>query len=273
MNMNRTGFTLAELLIATIVAAILGTALARLLVNDSKFVSRQEAMLGARGTARTAMNWTTSELRMVTDGGLIAAAPDSVRVRVPYAFGLVCGFAGLSRVVSLLPVDSVQYAMATPSRLAWRSGATTYDFPASLVLSASSDTTACTDDSIRVFPGGRLLRVAVLDLPPVGSIAYLYERVTYRFAPSSDLPGRIGLWRKRGSAAYEELVAPFDTSASFGFLVGSSTTALDNPPADLGTVTGLELRLVGASDFVPRGAPKAQTFELVTQVRFHNKAN
>jgi len=271
--LNRHGFTLVELLVATVVAAILGTALARLLVNDSRFVSRQEAMLSARHTARTAMNWMAAELRMVSDGGLLAATPESVRVRVPYAFGLVCGFSGIQRVVSLMPVDSLQYANANPDGLAWQSGGGTYNFPSSFSLSPSSDTATCTDDSIRVVPGGRLLRIGVISLPPTGSVAYLYETITYKFAPSADLSGRIGLWRRAAGSTYEELVAPFDSAAGFGFLVGSSTTALDNPPGDLETVTGIELRLVGASQYVPRGATKAQTFELVTQARFQNKFN
>ena len=55
--------------------------------------------------------------------------------------------------------------------------------------------------------------------------------------------------------------------------MGSSLDALDNPPADLETVSGLELRLVGASEFTPRGASGPQTFELTTQLRFANKGN
>lgn len=247
--------------------------MARLLVNDSRFVGRQEAMLSARRTARTALNWLAPELGMVTDGGLLAASPESVKVRIPYAFGLLCG-SGLARIVSVMPVDSLQFANANPGGLAWQSGGGSYDFPGSLVLSATSDTATCTADSIRVLPGGRLVNViGWIFTPPAGSVAYLYETVTYKFAPSTELSGRVGLWRKAGSAAYEELVTPFDTAASFGFLVGSSSTALDVPPGNLQTVMGLELRLIGASEYVPRGAPRAQTFELVTQVRFHNRTN
>ena len=53
----------------------------------------------------------------------------------------------------------------------------------------------------------------------------------------------------------------------------ASLDALGNPPADLETVTGLELRLVGSSEFTPRGASGPQTFELTTQLRFTNRGN
>lgn len=274
--MNRMGFTLIELLIATIVAAILGTALARLLVNDSRFVARQEAMLSARRTARTGMNLANVELRMISDGGLLDASPDTVAVRVPYAFGMACDKAGGLLYVSLLPVDSLAYASATPDGLAWRRSNGVYAFLNGVGVAASTDSVVCAADSIRVVPDGQMLELSGVpsgapNQPEVGSIAYLYQNVSYKFAPSTDLPGRLGLWRKASGAAYEELVAPFDTSSGFGFLVGSSTTALTSPPADLTTVSGLELRLVGASEFTPRGATDPQIFDLVTQVRFANR--
>ncbi len=73
--MTRRGFTLVELLIAMVVTALLGVALTTLLISDSRFVSRQQAMLQARMAARASMNVMTVELQLVSDSGLIAAAP------------------------------------------------------------------------------------------------------------------------------------------------------------------------------------------------------
>jgi prepilin-type N-terminal cleavage/methylation domain-containing protein len=276
--LSRRGFTLVELLIATIVAGILGTALARLLVNDSRFVARQEAMLSARSTARTAMNWMATELRMIGDSGLVAASGTSVTLRVPYAFGVVCERSSNLLVISLMPTDSLAYATALADGLAWRRPSGEYQSIPGVGVSASSDSAACALDSIRVVPDGKLVGLSGTPAgaphqPPAGSIGYLYQTVTYRFAASVDLPGRIGLWRQAGSAADEELVAPFAAAAGFGFLVGASLDALDAPPADLETVNGLELRLIGESEFTPRGASGPQAFELITQLRFANKGN
>jgi prepilin-type N-terminal cleavage/methylation domain-containing protein len=72
--MRSRGFTLVEVLIAIAVMSVLATALTRILLSDSRFVSRQEALLTARQTARAAMNVMSVELRMVSDSGLLARA-------------------------------------------------------------------------------------------------------------------------------------------------------------------------------------------------------
>jgi prepilin-type N-terminal cleavage/methylation domain-containing protein len=273
--LRRAGFTLIELLVAMTVAAILTTALARLLVNDSRFAARQEAMLSARRTARTAQNWVSIELGMVGDSGLRAAAPDSVVVRVPYAFGIACDRVSSQQIVSLAPSDSVAYASAVPAGLAWRRSNGTWVF-VTVSAHASSDSSACLADSIHTVPSGRLVGLDGIPAgppfqPDPGSISYLYQLVTYRFAASVDLPGRTALWRRAGNAPPEELAAPFAAGSGFGFLVGSSLTAQNTPPATLSTVRGLELRLIGASETTPRGAAGPMTFPLVTQIQFMNR--
>ena len=72
--MSRRGFTLAELLVAMVVMSVLGLALVQVLIGNAHFVSRQDAMMDARLTARAAMYSMIGELQDVTDGGLAAAA-------------------------------------------------------------------------------------------------------------------------------------------------------------------------------------------------------
>ncbi len=273
--MSARGFTLAELLVAMAVMAILGTALARLIISNSRFVSQQEAMLEAREAARAAMHSISSELRMVGDGGLLAAAAESVKVRVPIAFGMTCRTSGGAVVASMLPVDSATYASAAPAGLAWRDATGSYTvITLSITVSASTDTAACSVDSIRVVPGGWLIEITGIpggQRPPSGSIFYIFEIITYSFRPSAELPGRIGLWRRTGSAPYEELVAPFDSTARFAFLLGANLDPTETVPADLDSVRGLELRLVGASDYPPQGRSSPSRFNLRTRVAFMNK--
>jgi prepilin-type N-terminal cleavage/methylation domain-containing protein len=274
---NRPGFTLAELLVTMVVVAILGTALARLIVSNSRFVSEHDAALEAREAARAGMHTMSSELRMVGKSGLLAASRDSVRLRVPIAFGMICRTIAATTVASMLPVDSATYTAAVPEGLAWRSAAGIYTLiTRSLTVSSSANLAACAVDSIRVVPRGWLADITGIpggQTPPPGSIFYLFQTVTYAFRPSGQLPGRIGLWRKTGSTPYEELVAPFDSSARFAFLLGPDLQLSLVPPADLNTVRGLELRLVGASDYIPQGRPAPATFDLRTRVVFMNQGS
>jgi prepilin-type N-terminal cleavage/methylation domain-containing protein len=264
---TRRGFTLIELLITMFVLGILGTALARLMISNSRFVSQQETELEARQTARAAMNVVLPELRMVSDGGLLAAGRDSVRVRVPYAFGVFC----LNEYVVLAPPDSAVYATALYTGIAYQLPTGLYGFDSTVtVLGTTTNTADCDADSVRAIPGGQRLRLSVANLAAPGNLFYLYQDVTYRFANSTALPGRRGLWRQAQGAAAEELLSPFDTAARFVFLVGSRLTPQLTVPGLLNTVRGLELRLVGASVNPAQGKAQPTRFALHPRVRFGN---
>jgi prepilin-type N-terminal cleavage/methylation domain-containing protein len=264
--MTRRGFTLIELLVTLVVLAILGTALARLMMSNSRFVARQEAQLEARQTARAAMNVVTTELRMVSDGGLLAASADSVRVLVPYAFGVLCrnGYALLA------PPDSAAYAAAVPGGIAYQQASGGYTFNGAVaVTGTTASTTECDKDSLRLVPGGKRITLSSTTLPTT-AIFYLYQRVTYKFAASVALPGRRALWRNT-SAGNEELLAPFADSARFAFLVGSRLTVQTTVPAFLSQIRGLELRLTGESEGIPEGASAPIRFPLAPRVKFMNQ--
>jgi len=272
--MKSRGFTLVEVLIAIALMSVLAAALTRMLLSDSRFVSRQEALLTARQTARATINVMSVELRMVSDSGLLAASGDSVLVRIPYAYGIGCDIDGaLGRVVSLMPADSLMFANAVTAGIARRRADGTYGFTSPVTISTPADGTKCTTQGIQLIPDGMVLNVLPIAAVDFGDIFYLYQLVTYRFMPSADMPGRRGLWRRVGAGAYEELAAPFDSTAGFRFLVGPNLTVTSVPPADLRTVNGLELNIVAESYEPPRGRSEYQTFELPVQVVFLNKVN
>jgi prepilin-type N-terminal cleavage/methylation domain-containing protein len=264
---KRRGFTLVELLIAIVLFGLLGTALARLMISNSRFVARQEAQLEARQTARAAMNSIIAELRMVSDGGLLAAAPESVTVRIPYAFGVLCR----NEYALLTPPDSAAYAAAVPGGIAYRQPDGTYTFDATVTVTGTTASTAdCDADSVRVVPGGLRITLSQSNIAPPATIFYLFQTVTYRFAPSVMLPGRKGLWRRVG-ATNEEILAPFATTARFAFLVGSRLTVQTAPPGTLSQIQGLELRLTGESENTPAGAAAPLQFALSPRVKFMNR--
>jgi hypothetical protein len=218
---------------------------------------------------------------MVTDNGLVAANPDSVTVRVPYAFGVACTQNSGWVIVSLLPADSASYFSASIGGYAWRGTTGSYLFKEPATVSPSF-TTFCgssyTNPPVKTLSAtGWSARAVYVPndtlTPPPGTVVYLYQLVRYAFAPSAELPGRIGLWRtvlaSGSTVSRNELVAPFDTSASFQFL-DSTYTPHATPPANLNTVKGLRLLLVAASETAPEGRTKPVQFNITTDVVFRN---
>jgi type II secretory pathway pseudopilin PulG len=279
VSRRRAGFVLAELLVAMVIAAIIGIALTQLVVSQSRFVALQGGIMQSRGGARAALNVMARDLRMVTDSGLVAASPESVTVRVPYAFGVACTQVSGRTVVSLLPADSASYYSASLSGYGWRdsTGAFEYEEPATASASLTSYCTNSlyTNPTITTLSAPGWAPTAVALAPndvhtAPGAIVYLYQLVRYAFAPSGQLPGRIGLWRTLVSTAQrDELVAPFDSAAGFQFL-DSTLAAHATPPSDLNTVHGLRLVLVAASELPPEGRSVPMQFSLTTDVVFRN---
>lgn len=276
---NRKGLTLVELLVALIVASLVGGAMLKVMLSEARASSQREAWRSARSVARGSLNRLLSDLRMVeAEGGVEAASNDgqSITVRVPYAMGVLCS--SIAPVTaSLLPVDGPTWTAASFGGFAWRdtlSGAYTYVTagvsvtPGALPLCTANSVAAISPSSPS--PGRIVLLGGTLGgTPAIGTPVLLFERVQYRFAPSTLLPGKIGLWRTTAGGD-EELAAPFDASSRFRYHVQGTPLAQDNAPAPLATFRGVELRLRGESDPSTAGGGTKRV-DLTTAVFFKNR--
>jgi hypothetical protein len=232
----------------------------------------------ARAGSRAGFNVIVQDLRAVGRGGLLAAGADSIVVRVPVAFGLTCSQPpGGVTAISLFPPDSVLLAGAVVAGYAWRDSTTAWNVvePAAVANDNAplSDCSGAAPKPIAVIPGGRVIRVSPNDAAtPAASPVYLYQVVRYRIAVSTELPGRLALWREvSGGSGPEELVAPYDTGTTFSFLVGNALTRQAAPPASLDSVRGVRLRLVGQSETPAEGRSVPTRFDLATDIVFVNR--
>lgn len=292
-SLTRRGFTLVELLISMIVTAIIGAALVRMVLSQARFMDQQEAWREARSVSRGGINRLLSDLRAVEagvgvgTGGLRAAAAggQDFRVRVPYAFGVLCGMAANVYTVSLLPVDSTMFAQSGYTGFALRNKAGVYTYHASNLLNVAGTVALCLNgvyDSIHTVPtlngspAGKVVNLtrtagAILPAPDRGSIVYLYRDIRYEFKASTVIPGRTGLWRTMVSGgATEELAAPFDATARVNFYNLDAVPAQAAVPP-LENVRGLELRLNGMSERTPAGSAAPKTANMTTSVFFENR--
>ena len=284
---SRRGFTLVELIIGMVIFAIVGALFTQLLLTQGRFFDKMGAGNSARNVSRASLNRMVSDLRMIeATGGVVAASPTSLTVRVPFALGVVCGSntspstsGNSSTAISILPVDSVVYNAPGFFGYAWRSattGAYTYvENPAAQTKNSGQN--LCGGVGITTLPNGLTARLTpVVTGSSLGTPLFLYRRLRYEFKASTAVPGKVGLYRTTIfpdlSETTEELVAPFSNTARFRFfVVTDNVNAYDNPPALLSDLRGIELHLDGMSERPVQGSISAESAPFTTAVFFKNR--
>jgi prepilin-type N-terminal cleavage/methylation domain-containing protein len=289
---GRHGFSLVEIITALTILSIIGVALTKMVVMQTRSFQFENAGRRARAVPRSAMNIMLTDMRMVQDiGGLDSIDATNNRwvdLKAPIAFGVVCELTGSSAYVALVAVDSFQIASSKYGGYAVRTSGGTYNYSPA----GNADTVTIADVSKCHGPGyysdtaslgGRTGSVVkVTPAPPagaaVGAPAFVYQRVRYEFAPSGIYSNRYGLYRKISGRANtdslkEELIAPFSSTARFRYFVNpanyhdtSSTTA----PTNMNTIRGFQIyRPAESSDTVP-GHTAPQHAYTTTAVFFKN---
>jgi hypothetical protein len=252
-----------------------GLSILRTFTSQARMVDLQTRRLDARAVSRASVNFFMSEARMVETGsGVVAASASSVTLRIPVVMGMVCGTSGAATVLSLMPVDSVMMASAAISGHAYRQGSGVYSYTEGTTAVSSYGGSACDDESITTVAGGTMVAVTPqMAGAEVGTVAFLYQRVRYDFAASTELTGRVGLWRTlEKSGASEELAAPFDAASQFRFYRTDQDT-VDTGVPTLSQIRGIRLELVGASERTRFGKNTPETSRLQTAVFFMNRLN
>jgi prepilin-type N-terminal cleavage/methylation domain-containing protein len=276
----RSGFTLVELLVGIVIFAIIGAAFTRMLTIQGRFYDRQGQGNAARNVSRASLNRVVSDFRMIeATGGVVAASPTSLTIRIPFAIGVVCANNGAATHISILPVDSMSYVKAGFSGYAWRTSTTgVYNYVENPATEGGGDPAVCVGQNITTVPGGKV--VAVTPLVPatagLGTPVFLYARVRYEFKASTAVPGRIGLYRTQiaadGGESSEELVAPFAATAHWKFFVlNGGNVPQDAAPGDLSTIRGLELHLDGISENRAVAVASNESAPFTTAVFFKNR--
>jgi len=244
--MRRRGLTLVELLIAIVLLGIVGAGITRMLSSQLRFFASGTNSRDARSVSRNALNLTRSELRMVEPRGIVAASADSMTIQTPYLMGLYCA----ANTAMFVPTDSQTLTLAQYGGYAWRD--TTAGAPYTYVAGSSAPTAGaaatCTGAGLAVIPSGPIFTVApALGTVPTGAPFFIWQTVTYKFANSVLVPGRIALWRRAGTAAAEEVAVPLNATSRFNYYT-TGTTSSTAIPSPLNAMRGVEMVLVGESE-------------------------
>ncbi len=269
---RRRGFTLVEMLVAVVLLGIVGLSITRLLQSQMHFFQRSSGARDARAVSRNALNLMRNEMRMIEPSGITAASPTSITVNVPYAMGVYCS----SSTATFMPVDSLTRVTATYSGYAYRD--TALNAPYTYVTSSSAPTTGllanCTGVGMTPVPGGAVRAMSpTMPMLPAGAPVLLYQTITYSFANSVLVPGRTALWRTLAGGAAEEVAVPFGATSRFRFYVSGGVTAQDAAPGTLGTISGVELVLIGESERNSPGTGAPETSDTRVSIFFRNAVN
>ena len=293
---RQAGFTIVEIITSLTIIAIIGLAMTKLVLGQTRSFQYDNGARRARAAARSAMNILITDLRMTQDNGGVTAVDAAnnrrIDVRVPTVFGFVCEKNAGNIVASLVAADSFQVASSKYGGYAVRdSVAGTYAY----VAATSGDTITATNvsrchaagvdifsDTTRV--AGRRGGVFVMaPAPPgiagVGAPMFVWHTVTYEFKTSAIYPGRYGLYRTvRGRAntdtTSDELIAPFKSTARFSYYTQGPYATNDVPlttaPGVLNNIRGFQIFLPAeSSDTMPtRNTP--QSANTTTAVFFKN---
>ena len=270
---NRSGTTLTELLVVMVVMGVVGASMTGLMVSQSRFFNDQEGQANARRVARTPTTLLLSDLRAVeTTNGIVSATPSSFDVRVPYRTGVVCGASGGSLIATMQPVDSMIVANVTHTGWFWVDsiGGVHYRLAGAAPSNASGSASVCTGNSITPITNGNVVAFPITPSGAnPGSTVTLYHRVQYFWGNSTSVPGTRALFRRVLSlGTNEELVAPFDTTATFRYHLANGTISTN--PGTMSEVRGIEFSLTGLNERNLTSG-RTQRTPLVTSVFFENR--
>jgi prepilin-type N-terminal cleavage/methylation domain-containing protein len=286
---SRRGFSLVEIITALTILAIIGGAMTKMLLAQTRGYQYDNGGRRSRTAARSAMNIMIPDLRMTQDNGGVSYIDGvnhrRVDVRVPVAFGVVCEVTGSTVAMAITPVDSFQLATIKYGGYAVRDAATgIYAYVAGGALSSASVSKCRGGVSIfadTITMGNRTGAVVqVSGAPPagtaVGSMAMLWQTVRYSFDSSKVYPNRAGLYRIVSNAAAadtNELIAPFSWTARFSYFTTpaqANDVATTTAPADLNTVRGLRILLAAEAADTVQGYTGPKKSPLTTAVFFKN---
>jgi hypothetical protein len=287
-RLRPSAFTLVEILVAFTLLGILGVMFTRVIVYQGRFTDQQHALRSTRVVSRQALNVLESEIRMVQDSaGIDSASADgkTIRVLVPYRFGLNCGVFYGKQFVSMLPVDSLALAQAKYAGFAWRDQSGVYRVVLPPEPQGADSARISTDPGECSGSGALQAQIRPLTIngragqvyelrptqanAPRGQAIFLFQRVTYTFKASTAFPGQYGLFRSVQGGSSEELMAPFDATARFKYWTRAAPSSVSAPPA-LELIRGIDVVFAARSSYTPMGKSTPMKSTVVASIFFKN---
>jgi prepilin-type N-terminal cleavage/methylation domain-containing protein len=257
------GFTLAELLIATVLMGLFSLILFNFLTGQSRFTAAQGARQEVDENVRGALELMSSELRTVPGGAILVATNNTLTFRLPRIWGVYCGIGnarhhvvfptGISANTDVFPSDikvDRTWGLAVSETVGGR-----YQYLMAPIVDTLPETSGtCVQKLATNFNAspppiaksfnlsGALTRQnGTSVVPPAGSDAFVYQTVQYTIGTSS---GTAGNWLKRSYGGQSHpLAGPLQSgtnAVSFRYLCNG---AVFTPTSEAGraSITAIQI--------------------------------
>jgi len=263
---GRAGFTLVEVLVALVLAVLLGGVIFQVVQGESRFARVQSAREEVQQNSRGALEILGTELRSVQRAGLVSAGSNSVTFLLPRVWGVSCGKTGGVLAAIFPAAGGVSFDISTASGLLGdtsAAGTGKWGPSPNPVATNRATVTALTAlnpglgvagnvCSIRTtVPANGLLAAYTItgtNIPnvPAGNTLYLYQLVSYDVAQSGT-----EWWIRRnlgsGTTTQQPLAGPLNGSAGLALTYYDTAGATLTPPitalATLQTVARIGIRV------------------------------
>lgn len=221
----------------------------QLLAGQGRFVEMQSGREEVQQNTRAALELIGSELRTLPSGdALVRAAADSVTIRAPRTWGVVCAIIDPTSIDIAVPaIDGSSYSVNTGTGVVANlrsAAAPVWTEPVSVTTIGPAATT-CNGSTL---PANVARRSLTLSATPqnggtgvsIGNKIYLYDQVTYRTGTSASVPG---LWIQRrlgdgAGSSNQPMAGPVQGGGDglvFSYFSDASATPLPVPIADAAT--------------------------------------
>ncbi len=256
---RRGGFTLAEVLVFFVLATLVAGGLYQVLLFQQRAYRRERATVARHDALRLASSVLAANLMEVSGrgGDLGDLGPNSLALRSPVGFGIVCDVDSTNNVLGLFDVMGRMSATLGDSLLVYHPGGWRVR---GLVLNSSTPALSCP------YKSGPSVQLSVrvdgsVNGVPVGAPVRAFHRYVYRLDQSG---GSWWLARDDGSGDADLLAGPFSGDGSgLAFAYFDSTGAATS---DSSRVARVDLALVAEND-----RPVARRDTLTTSVRPRNQ--
>jgi type II secretory pathway pseudopilin PulG len=254
------GFTLVELTIFLVLAGFIAAGFLQVLRYQQRAYRHERATVARHDALRLAGSVLAADLMEAngTDGDFAALGPDSITVRSPVGFGIICATDPSGKTLGLIDLTGRISAAADDSVLIYRPDGWLVRAPAE-VNPASSSLTCPYGDG---FAPEAILRVAgsSIDSVPVGAPLRAFHSYTYRLVQEGS-----SWWLARDDGTVAEVLAGPFSGDSLGLAFSYFDTS-GQPTVDPALVARVDLNMVAVS-----GAASARRDTLVASVRPRNQ--